>query len=137
MAFSLSLITQQSEADNLVKMAQRDKRTIVNRRESLLIRTETGAEDTAQLAADLNSAKAQLTACIANLAVLPEGAAKEAETTKKMELELRVRRLSLSGTTRGAEAILEQEYDADLMDKQVAGIDAFIVALEAHKATLV
>ena len=136
MAFSLSLITLVSEADNLIKMAQRDKRTLANRRETLLIRSETGVEDTAQLSADLNSARAQLAASITNLAILPEGTSKEAEITKKMELELKVRRLSQPGNTRGGEAILEQEYDADLLDRQVAGIDNFIAALTEHKGTI-
>jgi len=53
-----------------------------------------------------------------------------------MELELRMRRLSRAGGRKNAVAALEQEYDADLLKRQVAGIDGFIAAVTERKAAL-
>ncbi len=136
MNYSLHLIRSASEADNLITMAQRYKRTLTNRRDALLIRSENGAEGTAELAAELSSYRTKLAACIAKIQIMPEGQEKEDELTHKMELEVKVRKLSRPGGTRTAESVLEQEYDADLLDKQVSGIDAFTTALESHKLTL-
>jgi hypothetical protein len=54
-----------------------------------------------------------------------------------MELEVKIRKLNGSGGKTGTVALIEQEYDADLLDRQIAGIDAFIAAVEERKAKLV
>jgi hypothetical protein len=136
MSYSLNLITLPSEADTLIRMAQRDKRNLQHRLESFDIRNENSAEDAAELAAELAAARASLDASIAMLATLPDGERKEDEETKKMELELRIRKLTKSGNKKGAVAILEREYDAELIERELAGIDDFIAAVTARKEAL-
>jgi hypothetical protein len=136
MAFSLNLITLASEADILIKMAQRDKRNIQHRANSFDMRAENTAENAEELTAELATAKAELASTNALIATLPDGTKKETEITKRMELEVRIRKLTLNGNKKNAVAAIEQEYDADLLDRQVAGIDAFITAVTERKAAL-
>ncbi len=136
MAFSLESITLPGEADSLINLALRDKRIFEHRKESLDLRTENSAENAAQHAADLAEAQAQLAALNALIAGLPEGTRKEEEITKKMALEVKVRKINESGSKTGTVALIEQEYDADLLDRQIAGINDFVTAVTARKAAL-
>jgi hypothetical protein len=70
------------------------------------------------------------------LLIKPDGEKKEVEITKKMELELRLRKLTFSGSKQNAVAVLEREYDIALMDAQLQKITAFIADVTVYKATL-
>lgn len=136
MTFSLTMIELPEDADNLIKTAQRDKRIFEHRKESLELRTENSAENAAQQQFELVATQAQLTAANATIASIPEGPKKEEEITKKMALEVRIRKINESGNKLGAVALIEQEYDTDLLDRQIVGIDYFITAVKARKAAL-
>jgi hypothetical protein len=136
MAISLELITLPEEADSLLKTAQRDKRIFEHRKESIDLRTATSAENAIELQQDLTASQAELTTAIAIIASLPEGSKKEEEITKKLSLELKIRKLTESGNKSGALALIEKEYDADLLDRQLAGIETFMDAVLARKAAL-
>jgi hypothetical protein len=73
MAFSLDLIELSAEADNLIKTANRDRRILVHRRESLTLRTINATENAAELAKDLSMAQAALATANATIAALPDG----------------------------------------------------------------
>ncbi len=136
MKISLGLIRLPEEADSLLKTAQRDKRIFENRRETLNIRAETTAENAVELQIELTSTQGELTTVNAIIAALPPGDKKEEEITKKLALELKLRRLQETGSRTGALATIEKEYDADLLDRQIAGINEFIEAVTARKANL-
>lgn len=136
MSYSVNLITLVSEADGLIRMAQRDKRNLEHRLESFGIRNENSAEDALELAAELAAANSQLTASIALIATLPDGLVKEDEITKKLELEVKIRKLSKSGNRRSAVSTLEREYDAELIEKELEGVNDFITEITARKAAL-
>lgn len=136
MSYSLNLITLPSEADSLIKTAEREKRNLEHRKDSYQLRNENSAEDAVENAADLTSANAALTAVNAIIATLPEGERKEEELIKKMELELKIKKLTRNGSKRGAIATIEREYDAELIDRQLAAINDFISAVNARKAQL-
>jgi len=136
MPYSFNLITQPAEADSLIKTAERDQRTLVARKQSLEVRTENSAEDIVETSAEIAAINAELTNTNALIAVLPNGEKKEAEITKKMELELRLRKLNQSGNKQNAVSVLEREYDIALMDAQLQKITSFIAEVTAHKATL-
>jgi hypothetical protein len=136
MAFSLELIASPEEADNLIKTAQRDKRIFVHRKESLDLRNVNSAENAAQQQEDLSVTQAELTSATAVIAGLPDGPKKEEEITKKMALEVKLRRINESSSKTGTIALIEQEYDADLLDRQITGINAFIDVVTARKAAL-
>jgi hypothetical protein len=130
MPFSVNLITLASEADALIALANRDKRGLEVRKQNLAYRTENVAERIDEL----KETQAQLDSTIAAINALPDGERKEDEITKKLELELKIRRLSRSGISTVAK--LENQYDIELIDRQIAGIDAFIDELTARKAQL-
>lgn len=67
---------------------------------------------------------------------LPEGKRKQDEITNRMAVELRLRRLT--GGTNGDDpiSIVERAFDVDRFDRDIAGIDAFVAAVEARKAEL-
>lgn len=136
MAFSLNLLTLTSEVDALLNTAQRDKRALDLRKQNLEFRTDNSAEDSVELSADLTAAQAELAASLAILPTLPEGERKADELIKKTELELKVLKLTRSGNKRSAIARIENEYDIDQLERQIAGIDAFIAELNARKAQL-
>ena len=136
MAFSLNLLTLKSEADSLLSTAQRDKRTLDVRKQSMALRTDNALENATEQTAELTETRFALNAANANIASLPDGERKEDEVTKKMELELKLRRLTRTGNKRSPISILENEFDLDILDKQIAGIDAFIAAITTRRADL-
>jgi hypothetical protein len=136
MPYSFNLITQPTEADSLIKTAERDQRTLVARKQSLEVRTENSAEDIVETSTEIAEVNAELTSTNALLAVLPDGEKKEVEITKKMELELRLRKLNANGTRLNGVSVLEREYDIAQMDAQLQKITSFIAEVTAHKATL-
>ncbi len=136
MPYSFNLITQPAEADSLIKTAERDQRTLLARKQSLEVRTENSAEDIVETSAEIAEINAELNNANALIAVLPDGEKKETEITKKLELELRLRKLNQSGSKQNAVSVLEREYDIALMDAQLQKITTFITEVTAHKATL-
>lgn len=136
MSFSVNLISLPSEAEALIKMAQRDKRTLEHRLDALDIRSENSVESLAEHGAELIAVTAALSAADALIATLPEGELKENQITKKMELELRLRKLNKSGNKDSVMGTLEREYDSDQMEKQISGTDNFIAEVTARQAAL-
>jgi hypothetical protein len=132
----MNLITLPSEADQLIAMATRDKRSLVNRKDALLIRSESSALNTQERVSELAAAKAALASAVAQIATLADGDEKENQITKKMELDVKIRKLTKNDSKAGATLVLEAEYDADLLEKQIAGIDSFVTAVSARKAQL-
>jgi|GEM_PF-3593531 len=136
MVYSFHLITLPSQCDSLIAISERDKRTLEARRQSLTVRAENSALDVQDNAIDLISLNAQLSACLASLANLPEGPNKEKEITKKMDLELKIRRANEDDNRLSTVSQLLREYDVELLDAQIAKMEDFIAAVIAHKATL-
>ena len=136
MSYSFNLITLPSECDSLTRTSQREKRNIEARQKSMAVRTENSAEDVQENAAEVISLTASIAASNTIIASLPDGPGKEKEITKKMDFEVRLRKLNEIGTRLNPVSQLEREYDMDLLDAQMEHIDAFIAAVAAHKATL-
>ena len=136
MVFQTNLITLASEADALISMAQREKRTLANRIETAIIRNVNSTENSAELSAEITSTEAALASSNALLATLPDGPVKEQQVTRKIELDLRLRKLTINGNKAGAIAILESEFDTDSMERQVSGANEFIAAVTARKAQI-
>jgi hypothetical protein len=134
--YSLNLISTRDEADRLLRMAQRDKRTINVRKETLALRNDNASDNEAERTADIAAAQAELDSLNTLIGSLPDGPRKETEITKKLAAELRLRRLTLGSSDDNPLTIVERSYDTDLADREVAGIDAFITAVEARKVEI-
>ena len=70
------------------------------------------------------------------LNVLPEGPAKDAEEKRKVRLEYKKFLLETRKESYGAVALLEKQLDLERITKQIEEVDAFILAITNHKATL-
>ena len=134
--YNLNLVTSPGDIDLLLRMANRDKRTANLKKETLALRTENASENETERAADLLAAQAELASLNALIESLPAGPRKELEITKRMAVEVRVRRLTQGGSEESPVSIAERSYDLDLMEKEMTGIDSFITALQVRKTEL-
>ena len=135
--FSLLLITGAELADRLIKQAQRMRRALNHRLESFDMRSESSADNTAEYDTEVAETNARLATANALIPTLPEGTdLKEDQITEKMEMELKLRKLTKAGNKLGSEAIILRELDMDLLNRQIAGLDVFIGLVTTKKAEL-
>lgn len=134
--YNLELITSAADADQLLRMAQREKRSMYVRRESLSLRNENASEDGAERAADQSALEAELQSLNAMIENLPEGTRKQEEITNRMAVEVKLRRLLQGSNGKDPVSIVERTFDVDRFDRDIAGIEAFVTAVEARKAEL-
>lgn len=135
--YSLTLITGTELADRMIKQAQRMKRALAHRLESFDMRTENSVESSAEYDAEVAETTARLATATALIPTLPEGSElKEDQITEKMEMELKLRKLTKAGNKLGSEAILVRELEMDLLERQIAGLDEFIGLVTTRKAEL-
>jgi len=134
--YQLNLVTSIGDIDSLIRMANRDKRTANLKKETLSLRNDNASENETERAADLLAAQSELALQIALIDSLPAGPRKELEITKKMAVEVRLRKLTQGSSDESPLSVAERSYDLDLMDKEMAGIDAFLAALQARRIEL-
>ena len=135
--FSLLLITGAELADRLIKQAQRMKRALAHRLESFDMRTENSVESSSEYDAEVAETNARLATAAALIPTLPEGSdLQEDQITEKLEMELKLRKLTKAGNKLGSEAIILRELDTDLLDRQIAGLEAFIGLVTTKKGEL-
>jgi hypothetical protein len=134
--FTVSLISGVELADILIKLAQRDQRVLDARITNLSIRNENSSENSAEYTAEVAELTAGIQTSTTILATLPEGKLKEEEITKKMEMELRLRKLTTSEISYTPESVLEREYTLAKLVKQREAAAEFEAAVTARKAEL-
>jgi hypothetical protein len=134
--YNLEMITRAADADQLLRMAQREKRSVFVRRENTSLRNEDASEDGAERQADILSAEAELKSLEAVIESLPDGPRKQLEITNRMAVEVRLRRLTQGGSSDDPISIVERAFDVDRFDRDIEGIEAFVAAVEARKAEL-
>jgi hypothetical protein len=135
MPFSVNKITLVSDAEALLQIAQRDKRNLQHRKDGIAIRTENTAEQVNTQAAELKDAQDELVKTDTELATAT-GEKKENLEIRKLELQLKIKKLSKTGNKVSAFDLLETEYNAHLYEQRLRGIDDFITAVSARKAEL-
>jgi hypothetical protein len=134
--FNLELITSAADADQLLRIAQREKRSIYVRRENLSLRNENASENGAERSADIVAAQAELQSLNTVIDSLPEGERKQEEITNRMAVELRLRRLTRGGDGNDPVSIVERAFDVNRFDRDITGIEEFVAAVEARKLEL-
>jgi hypothetical protein len=134
--FNLELITSAADADQLLRIAQREKRSIYVRRENLSLRNENASENGAERNADIVAAQAELQSLNTVIDSLPEGERKQEEITNRMAVELRLRRLTRGGDGNDPVSIVERAFDVNRFDRDITGIEEFVAAVEARKLEL-
>ena len=136
MQYSFNLITLQSECDSLINAAERDKLNLLARRQFLMNRTENYAETIQENMNELARLVSERDDFNNAIAGMDEGPKKEKEITKRMEVEIRIRRINEKTNKVTPVTQVEREYDLVQVDALLQEIEAFIVAITAHKNTL-
>lgn len=136
MIYSLSKITSQADCDSLIQVANKEKDDLQYRKTTVTHQNASFANTAAEVEADLNSTNAQLTALTTVIAGLPAGAVKDSNVTKQKKLELKAFLLNQKKENYGVIALLQNEMEQATIDAQIAEVDAFVLTVQTHKATL-
>jgi len=136
MNYNVSKLTTAAECDKAIALATERKADL--QFEQTVSGKQFSDQDKAiqQSQIDLITVKAQITGMETVIAALPAG-------TDKVDYEGRLRRLNDRKDNLeerlhkgGPASLLDTELDAALYSVQIAEIDAYIAAINAHKATL-
>ncbi|CAF3773432.1 unnamed protein product [Rotaria sp. Silwood1] len=136
MNYSVNKVTSTADCDVLIELAGKEKDDLQYRKTTITHQNSNFANTAAEVEADLSSTNAQLTALNTVIAGLPAGAVKESNVTKQKRLELRAFLLNQKKENYGVIALLQNEMEQATVDAQIAEVDAFVVAVQNHKATL-
>ena len=136
MNYSVSNLTQVADCNALLAWAGKEKADLSFKKLSDERLTVRYAETSLELDAILQGVLAELAATETIIAVLPEGPTKEDAINKKVRLEYKKFLLETRKESYGSVALLEKEMDLGRVNQEIAEVDAFIVAVEAQKATL-
>jgi hypothetical protein len=136
MNYSLNKITSPADCDILIELAGKEKDDLQYRKTTVTHQNSNFADTAAEVEADLISTNAQLTALSTVIAGLPVGEIKNVNITKQKRLELKAFLLNQKKENYGVIALLQNELEQASVDAQIAEVDAFIVAVQNHKATL-
>jgi hypothetical protein len=136
MTYSVNLISTQADCDLLLSLAAKEKSDIEFQKLSQQRQRENYAETAGEVAAELQTVDAELTAINSVVTALPDGEVKDDNITRQKRLELRKRLLEDKKDNYGVVAVLEKELGIDRLDKELVAMQDFIVALQARKAAL-
>jgi hypothetical protein len=136
MPYSLNELVSRAECDQLLDMAEDEKRTLLFRKNNLNYRVGTGADTAEETERDLLLVRAQLESMNIILNALPEGPEKKTQEAKKKRLEAREISLSSRNETYSAVARLDKEFDLERINRELEETDKFIAEVSARKAQL-
>jgi hypothetical protein len=136
MTYSVNLISTQADCDLLLSLAAKEKSDLEFQKLSQERQRKSYAETAGEVAAELQTVDAELTAITTVVAALPDGEVKDDNITRQKRLELRKRLLDDKKDNYGVVAVLEKELGIDRLDKELVAAQDFIVAIQARKAAL-
>lgn len=137
MPYSISLITDPSQADEVIKIANRDIRNLEAREGIWKARSENSAEDTDEFNKEMTDDQNKLDEINAKLPTLPEGSQKKKEAIgQKMTLEAKIYNRAINKVQKNVVTILEREYDMEVNGRSLEAAKEFKGLVEARKAEL-
>ncbi len=136
MNYSVIKLTSSADCDALIQLAGKEKDDLQYRKTTVTHQNASFANTAAEVEADLISTNSQLGALTTVIASLPEGDVKESNITKQKKLELKAFLLNQKKENYGVIALLLNEMEQATIDTQIAEVDAFVLAVQNHKATL-
>ena len=136
MNYSINNLTQVSDCDVLLTWAGKEKAELTYRKISEERLTTKYSSTSLEVEAELQGVLVEITAIDTVIAVLPEGPSKEEALKKKVKLDYKKFLLEDRKESYGAVALLEKQLDLERVNKEIEEVDAFILAIENHKATL-
>lgn len=136
MIYSLSLLTSSSQVDELVKMVNRDIRTLEARETSWNAKIENSSEDAQDFNAEMAADQAELDGLNQEIASLPAGETKDKKIGQRMTLEARIYNRNLDKGKKNGVNVVEREYDMEVVRRSLTAARELKTALEARKAEL-
>ncbi|MFC7772486.1 hypothetical protein [Flavobacterium sp. GCM10027622] len=134
--YSISKITQTSDCDVALNWAQKE-RDILAQKKSIAEKTTLQLGTTAEsIEVQLQRLPSELAATELAISLLPDGQLKEAELKRKVRLEYKKFQLESRKESQSFVALVKKEVQVQLINKKLKEYDAFIAALNAHRATL-
>ena len=134
--YAVSNLTTIADCDVLLNMANKEKADLNFKKLSDERLVNNYSNTSVEISGILQSVLAEIAAVTTVLNVLPEGPTKDAEEKRKVRLEYKKFLLETRKESYGAVALLEKQLDLERITKQIDEVDAFIVAISNHKATL-
>ena len=134
--YAVSNLTTVADCDVLLNMANKEKADLNFKKLSDERLVNNYSNTSVEISGILQSVLAEIAAVTTVLNVLPEGPTKDAEEKRKVRLEYKKFLLETRKESYGAVALLEKQLDLERITKQIDEVDAFIVAISNHKATL-
>lgn len=134
--YAVSNLTTVADCDVLLNMANKEKADLNFKKLSDERLVNNYSNTSVEISVILQGILAEISAVTTVLNVLPEGPTKDAEEKRKVRLEYKKFLLETRKESYGAVALLEKQLDLERITKQIDEVDAFILAITNHKATL-
>ena len=134
--YSVTNLTTIADCDVLLNMANKEKADLNFKKLSDERMVNNYSTTSVEISVILEGVIAEISAVTTVLNVLPEGPTKDAEEKRKVRLEYKKFLLETRKESYGAVALLEKQLDLERITKQIEEVDAFILAITNHKATL-
>jgi hypothetical protein len=135
--YAVSNLTTIADCDVLLNMANKEKADLNFKKLSDERLVNNYSSTSVEISVILQGIVAEISAVTTVLNVLPNGPTKDAEEKRKVRLEYKKFLLETRKESYGAVALLEKQLDLERIIKQIDEVDAFILAITNHKATLV
>jgi hypothetical protein len=136
MIYSVQNLTEVADCNALLNWAARERADLNFKKLSDERLTSRYTETSQELDAILQGVLAELAATETIIAVLPDGPTKEDAINKRTRLEYKKFLLETRKASYGTVALLEKEMDLGRVNQEIAEVESFITAVEAHKTTL-
>ena len=134
--YAVTNLTTVADCDVLLNMANKEKADLNFKKLSEERLVNNYSSTSVEISVFLQGILAEISAVTTVINVLPEGPTKEAEEKRKVRLEYKKFLLETRKESYGAVALLEKQLDLERVINQIDEVDAFIVAISNHKATL-
>lgn len=136
MNYTFNNVTQIADCDVLLTWSEKERAELIFKQLSEERLTTKYSSTSIEVEAELQGVLVELTAIDSVIAILPEGTSKEEARKKKVKLEYKKFLLENRKESYGAVALLQKELDLERIKKELIEVDAFILAITNHKATL-
>jgi len=134
--YAVTNLTTVADCDVLLNMANKEKADLNFKKLSEERLVNNYSSTSVEISVFLQGILAEISAVTTVINVLPEGPTKEAEEKRKVRLEYKKFLLETRKESYGAVALLEKQLDLERVINQIDEVDAFILAISNHKATL-
>lgn len=136
MNYVINNLTQVADCDVLLSWAANEKADLAFKKMGEERLTIKYSSTSVEVESELQGVIIELTATDAIIASLPEGDLKEEHLKKRTRIVYKKFLLENRKESYGTVALLEKQLDLERVNKEIEEVDAFILAVTNHKATL-